>query len=65
MSNENSYTVEEWCHKHRLCRATFYNLRKVGKGPQILKAGSRTLITFQADLDWQRVREAETAEGIA
>jgi hypothetical protein len=65
MSNENSYTVEEWCHKHRLCRATFYNLRKVGKGPRILKAGSRTLITSQADLDWQREREAETAEGIA
>jgi hypothetical protein len=59
--DEKSYTVDEWCSKHRLCRASFYNLKKAGKAPRVMKAGARTIISHQADLDWQREREAEAA----
>ena len=56
--DQASYTVDEWCTKHRVCRATFYNLVKSGQAPRYIKIGSRTVISYQADLDWQREHEA-------
>ncbi|HEX3860457.1 MAG TPA: hypothetical protein VHY35_02040 [Stellaceae bacterium] len=60
-----SFTVDEWCHHRRICRATFYNLLKVGKAPQIIKVGSRTTISAEADEEWRREREAEAAKKVA
>jgi hypothetical protein len=55
-------TVDEFCADNNICRATFYNLRKIGRGPRIMKVGSRTLITTEASSDWRRQMEAETAD---
>ncbi len=59
-----SYTIQEWCYKRRVCRATFYNLLKRGKAPRIMKVGARTRISHEADEDWQREREAEVGAAI-
>jgi predicted DNA-binding transcriptional regulator AlpA len=52
-------TVDEFCADNNLCRATFYNLRKAGRGPRIMKIGSRTLISAEASSAWRRQMEDE------
>ena len=54
-----SLTILEWCERHKLSRASFYNLMKAGKAPRIMKVGSAVRITDDADRDWCRAREAE------
>ena len=56
---DGSFTVDEWCKRRKVCRATFYNLQKARKGPKIMKVGSRTLVSAEADDEWRREREAE------
>lgn len=52
-------TVPEFCAVHKISRGTFYNLLKAGKGPKVLKVGSRTLITKESAAEWRRQREVE------
>jgi hypothetical protein len=54
-------TVEEFCRDHRISRGTFYNLLNDGRGPRIMKVGSRTLISNEAAADWRRLMEKTTA----
>ena len=43
-----AYSILEFCRAHRFSRAHFYNLMKRGRGPVIMKAGNRTLISEEA-----------------
>jgi hypothetical protein len=63
MPDLDSYTVDEWCRRRRVCRATFYNLRKKGRGPKVMKIGTRTLISREADDEYRRALEAEDSAG--
>jgi predicted DNA-binding transcriptional regulator AlpA len=54
-------SVDEFCHAHGLCRASFYNLLKNGTGPATMKVGGRTLVSIEAAAAWRRRMEAETA----
>jgi hypothetical protein len=54
------YTVDEFVAAHRICRATFYNLLKDGKGPVTMKPNRRTLISGEAAADWRRKMEANS-----
>jgi hypothetical protein len=45
----------------KVSRAHYYNLKKQRKGPREAHAGSRVLITPEAERDWERDREAEAA----
>lgn len=55
-------TVDEFCRENRICAATFYNLRAAGKGPVIVKIGSRTLIAPEAAEVWrQKMQEPSLA----
>lgn len=58
----NAYTVEEFCQAYRICRATFYNLVRSGRGPAIMKVGSRTLVSAEAATEWRRKMEAATTK---
>ena len=51
-------SVDQFCRKYSICRASFYNLLKTGRGPRVLKIGSRTVVTAEADDDWRRTAEA-------
>jgi hypothetical protein len=62
---DDSLTISEFCRAEKVCRATFYNLKKAGKGPRLMKVGSHYRISPQARADWRLAREAETAaEGV-
>jgi len=51
------YSVKEFCCQFGISRALFYRLLQEGKGPRIIKAGKRTLITNEAAEAWKRSME--------
>ena len=55
---QSAFTIDEFCQSHRICKASFYNLRKAGCAPRIMKVGGRTLISVEAAADWRRQMEA-------
>ena len=50
----DAYTIDEWCRRHRLSRATFYNLLRRGEAPRVMKVGIRTIISREASEEWRR-----------
>lgn len=56
-----SLTIPEWCARHKLSRASFYNLARVGKAPRIMKVGRSVRISEAADAEWLRAREFEAS----
>jgi hypothetical protein len=60
-TNDDSLTISEFCRAEKVCRATFYNLKKAGKGPRLMKVGSHYRISPQARADWRLAREADAA----
>jgi hypothetical protein len=60
-SPRQAYSVDEFCRAHGICRASFYNLRKAGRGPTEMKIGSRTLISVEAAEAWRRRMESSAA----
>jgi len=54
-----AYTISEFCNAHRISRAHYYNLKKLGQGPDEARAGDRTvLITIEAAARWRKQRTA-------
>ena len=51
------YSVSDFCHQHGISRGLFYRLLREGRGPRIIKAGRRTLISHEAAEDWRRQME--------
>jgi len=52
------YTISEFCEAHRISRAHYYNLKKLGQGPDEARASDRTVfITLEAAARWRRQRE--------
>ena len=64
-TNNDSLTISEFCHAEKICRATFYNLKKLGRAPRLMKVGSHYRISPQARVDWRRAREADAAAELA
>jgi predicted DNA-binding transcriptional regulator AlpA len=60
-TGQKAASVDQFCAAHSISRATFYNLRKAGKGPSEMKVGNRTLISEEAAEAWRRRMERETA----
>jgi hypothetical protein len=56
-----AFTIAEFCAVHRLSRSVLYKMWAAGKGPRIMRAGSKVLISIEAAGDWRREREAEAA----
>jgi hypothetical protein len=54
---KHTFSVDEFCHAHNLSRALFYKLVKAGKGPRLMKVGTRTMITCEAAADWRKSME--------
>lgn len=51
------FTIDEWCDAWRICRASFYNMKKSGIAPRTIKIGSKVIIPLEADEEWQRQRQ--------
>jgi predicted DNA-binding transcriptional regulator AlpA len=59
------FTVPEFCAAYRISRGTFYNLLKDGRGPRLMKLGSRTIVSIEAARVWRERIEAETEQQAA
>jgi hypothetical protein len=53
-----AFSVDEFCEAHRISRAHYYNLRKLGLGPDEARAGDRVIITVEAAAHWRKQRTA-------
>lgn len=58
-------SFREFCAQHGFSTAKGYLLLAQGKGPRIMKIGTRTLVTNEAAAEWRRRMEAETAQPAA
>jgi predicted DNA-binding transcriptional regulator AlpA len=58
----DAYGVGEFCRRHHISRSHFYDTLKEGDGPQVMKVGSRTLISVEAAARWRREREDATLQ---
>lgn len=61
--DRDAYSVQEFCSRHSISRATFYNLATAGTAPKTFKIGTRTLVSKEAAADWRRAREASSNRG--
>jgi hypothetical protein len=55
------YTLSDWLKKRNFSRSFFYVLRAQGKAPRHYYAGKVVRITPEADAEWLKAREAESA----
>lgn len=53
-----AYTIEAFCEAHGFSRAHYFNQAKEGRGPRVMRVGSRVLISKEAAAEWRREREA-------
>jgi hypothetical protein len=53
-SDLDSYSIQEFCRRNGISHGTYYNLRKVGKGPVEGHALGRVLISKESALEWRR-----------
>lgn len=58
-------TVSQFCERYRIGRTHFYQLLKDGKGPRLMKAGRRTLVSAKAESDWVEQSERVSAQEAA
>jgi hypothetical protein len=62
MSTEDqSYTINEFCAAERLSRAMLYKLWAEGKGPRWFNVGTHRRISHEARVAWRRQLEAATS----
>ena len=59
-------TVKEFCERHRIGKAFFYELVRAGKGPAITKIGPRcTRISDDAATEWRRQFEGRPGKPLS
>jgi predicted DNA-binding transcriptional regulator AlpA len=58
-------SVTEFCDAHRISRATFYNMVRLGIAPRVMTVGARKLISVEAAAQWRRAREAAAEAEVA
>jgi predicted DNA-binding transcriptional regulator AlpA len=52
-----AFSIPEFCRRHGISRAHFYNLSKNGQGPALMRVGRRTLVSAEAAAEWRRRME--------
>ncbi|HXN94903.1 MAG TPA: hypothetical protein VN879_10380, partial [Candidatus Acidoferrales bacterium] len=55
------WTVDEWCSRWKICRGTYYALKRKGRGPPVVRIGNRDRITPAADAEWQAANDGAAA----
>ena len=56
-AGKKAFSIDEFCKLHGISRATYYNLKKDGKGPREMAVNSRKLISDESAADWRRQME--------
>ncbi|WP_066722800.1 MULTISPECIES: hypothetical protein [Hyphomicrobiales] len=52
-----AYSIDEWCRRYGICRATFYNMQKAGRAPKTIKLNKLVRISVEADQEWRKASE--------
>ena len=52
-----AFTIPEFVRLHRISRAHFYALVRQGKGPRLMRLGTRRLVSAEAAADWRKAME--------
>lgn len=58
-----AYSVDDFAVAYGFCRATAYKLLRTGRGPAVLKIGTRTLITRESAEKWARDSSRAFSQG--
>jgi predicted DNA-binding transcriptional regulator AlpA len=58
LADRSAYTIDEFCHAHRISRRKFYDLIEQGIGPRLMRIGVKVLISTEAATAWRAEREA-------
>jgi predicted DNA-binding transcriptional regulator AlpA len=59
---KDAYSIIEFCQRHGMSRAAFYNLENIGQAPRIMRVGGRVMVSKEAAADWRRARETNSAK---
>jgi hypothetical protein len=57
-------TIPEFCERHRISVAFFYELKKIKKAPRVTHLGTRRIITDEDAAAWRKAM-AEASESAA
>jgi hypothetical protein len=57
-----AYSIPEFCFAHRISVDHYFKLQRLRLGPDVMKAGTRTLISVEAAARWREQREAAARE---
>jgi hypothetical protein len=57
MDEQDAYTIDEFCAKHRVGRALYFKIKADGIGPKEMRVGAKVLISREAAAAWRRERE--------
>lgn len=60
-TEQQAYSIPQFCSAHCISRALFYVLLKNGQAPDIMKLGRRTLISAEAAEMWRKKITASTS----
>ena len=63
MTTRASFSITEWCARHHICRATYYNLKKRDEAPDVMRIGRSVRISAEADARWIAEREVVAGDG--
>jgi hypothetical protein len=61
VTGKKAFSITEFCQLHGISRATYYNLKKLGKAPKEMEVLGRKLISDESGAAWRRRMETEAA----
>jgi len=61
-SDDQAFSIREFCQRWHMSEATYYRLQRQDKGPAVMRLGrKKVLISREAERAWCRAREDEAA----
>lgn len=58
---QTTLSIHEFCQRNKISRTHLHNMCKAGRGPKMMKAGRRVLISASAEREWRQLLETEAA----
>jgi hypothetical protein len=62
MDQHTSFSIDTFCARNEFSRGFYYKLKRTGRGPREMRVDGLIRITAEAEREWQKAREAATAE---
>ncbi|MGF6481931.1 hypothetical protein [Paraburkholderia sp. JPY419] len=62
MEQERNLTIREFCELARWSKTSYFNMRRLGLGPDEVRVGRHIIITRQAVREWEQRHTVRAAE---